>query len=348
MEHRVAAIPPAGSAPQRVSVVIPLLDEEAVLPELLARLRALAAAETAYAWEFVLVDDGSRDGTPRLLAEAARDPRFKSVVLSRNFGHQQAISAGLDFAGGDAVAVIDGDLQDPPETISGMLRAWEKGADVVYAVRRSRQESFALRFAYRAFYRLLRWASQSEIQLDAGDCCVMDRRVVDVLQQLPDRSRFVRGLRAWVGFRQQPFPYDRAPRRAGEAKYTWSKLFLLAADGLVSFSEVPLRLVSWLGIALVSGSLLYAIVIALLSILPSWQNRPAGFATLIVAVAFLSGLQILVVSVIGEYVLRIFRETKQRPLYVVKEMQNLSGPARPPLGITPRARSSEPLREQEQ
>ena len=329
-----------------VSVVIPVYDEEAVLPELLARLRALAETEPALAWEFVLVDDGSRDATPRLLSEAGRDPRFKSIALSRNFGHQQAISAGLDFASGDVVAVIDGDLQDPPEILPEMLAAWERGADVVYAVRRTRQESMPLRFAYKAFYRLLRWASQSEIQLDAGDCCVMDRRVVDVLQQLPDRSRFVRGLRAWVGFRQEPFPYDRAPRRAGEAKYTWSKLFLLAADGLVSFSEVPLRLVSWLGIALVAGSLLYAIVIALLSILPGWENRPPGFATLIVAVSFLSGLQILVVSVIGEYVIRIFRESKRRPLYVVAETKNLAGPARPPLGILPR--ESALAREQEQ
>jgi len=330
-----------------VSVAIPVYDEEAVLPELLARLRALAETEPALVWEFILVDDGSRDATPRLLAEAARDPRFKSISLSRNFGHQQAISAGLDFAGGDAIAVIDGDLQDPPELIAEMLRVWERGADVVYAVRRTRQESLALRLAYKAFYRLLRWASASEIQLDAGDCCVMDRRVVDALQQLPDRSRFVRGLRAWVGFRQEPFPYDRAPRRAGQAKYTWSKLFLLAADGLVSFSEVPLRLVTWLGITLVGGGLLYAVVIALLSILPSWQTRPPGFATLIVAVAFLSGLQILVTSVIGEYVIRIFRESKGRPLYVVKETHNLAGPARPPLGILPRHESGLAREEQQ-
>ena len=333
---------------RHVSVVVPLLDEEAVLPELLARLRGLADANPGYAWEFVLVDDGSRDATPRLLAEATRDPRFKCIALSRNFGHQPAISAGLDYAEGDVVAVIDGDLQDPPEILPEMLAAWQRGADVVYAVRKTRQESLPLRLTYKAFYRLLRWASQSEIQLDAGDCCVMDRRVVDVLQQIPDRSRFVRGLRAWVGFRQEPYSYDRAPRQAGAAKYTWSKLFLLAADGLVSFSEVPLRLASWLGIALVSGSLLYAIVIALLSILPSWQNRPAGFATLIVALAFLSGLQILVMSVLGEYVIRIFRETKQRPLYVVKETHNLAGPARPPLGIAPRSHGSALAREEQQ
>src|SRR5262245_3283765 len=320
---------------RRISVVIPLYDEEAVLPELLARLRALADGEPALAWEFVLVDDGSRDATPRLLAEATGDPRFKGIALSRNFGHQPAISAGLDYAEGDVVAVIDGDLQDPPEMIPEMLRGWERGIDVVYAVRRSRKESLPLRIAYKTFYRVLRWASQSEIHLDAGDCCVMDRRVVDVLQQLPDRSRFLRGLRAWVGFRQEPFPYDRAPRRAGDAKYTWSKLFLLAADGLVSFSEVPLRLVTWLGLALVAGSALYAIVVALLSILPSWPNRPIGFATLIVALAFLSGLQILVVSVVGEYVIRIFRETKGRPLYVVRELHNLAGPVRPPLGVAP-------------
>jgi dolichol-phosphate mannosyltransferase len=330
-----------------VSVVIPLYDEEAVLPELLTRLRGLSEAEPGYRWDFILVDDGSSDATPRLLSEAAADPRFKSVLLSRNFGHQQAISAGLDFADGDAVAVIDGDLQDPPEILPDMLRMWEHGADVVYAVRRTRQESLPRRLLYQAFYRLLRWASRTDIQLDAGDCCVMDRRVVDVLQRLPDRSRFVRGLRAWLGFRQEPFYYDREPRRAGDAKYTWSKLLVLAADGLVSFSEVPLRLASWLGIVLVAGSLVYAIVVALLAILPSWQNRPPGFATLIVGMAFLAGLQILVVSVIGEYVIRIFRETKGRPLYVVKQTHNLDGPARPPLGITPDTRTSPPAREQQ-
>jgi dolichol-phosphate mannosyltransferase len=330
---------------QLVSVVIPLYDEEAVLPELLARLRGLSEAAPGYQWDFILVDDGSTDATARLLSEAAIDPRFKSVLLSRNFGHQQAISAGLDFAEGDAVAVIDGDLQDPPEILPDMLRKWEGGADVVYAVRRTRQESLLRRLVYQAFYRLLRWASRTDIQLDAGDCCVMDRRVVDVLQQLPDRSRFVRGLRAWLGFRQEPFHYDREPRRAGDAKYTWSKLLVLAADGLVSFSEMPLRLATWLGIVLVAGSLLYSIVVALLAILPSWQNRPPGFATLIVGMAFLAGLQILVVSVIGEYVIRIFRETKGRPVYVVKETHNLAGPARPPLGITPKARRSITTRE---
>jgi len=326
--------------PRRISVVVPLLDEEEVLPELLLRLRALADAEPDVEWEFLLVDDGSTDGTPGLLTRATRDPRFKTIVLSRNFGHQETITAGLDFASGDVVVVIDGDLQDPPEMIPGMLRVWGRGADVVYAVRTSRRESLPLRLAYKAFYRLLRWASHSEIQLDAGDCCVMDRCVVDVLQQIPDRSRFIRGLRAWVGFRQEPFPYDRAPRLAGETKYTWSRLFLLAANGLVSFSEVPLRFVTWLGLMLVSGSLLYAIVAALLSILPSWRNRPAGFATLLVALTFLSGLQILVVSVIGEYVIRIFRESKRRPLYVVKETRNLAGPARPPLGVTGRRDSA--------
>jgi dolichol-phosphate mannosyltransferase len=329
-----------GRRPRGVSVVVPLLDEAEVLPELLSRLRALSDAEPHVDWEFLLVDDGSSDGTPALVAQATRDRRFKSIVLSRNFGHQEAISAGLDFASGDVVVVIDGDLQDPPEMIPGMLGIWGRGADVVYAVRTSRHESFPLRVAYKAFYRLLRWASHSEIQLDAGDCCAMDRRVVDVLQQVPDRSRFIRGLRAWVGFRQEPFPYDRAPRLAGEPKYTWSRLFLLAADGLVSFSEVPLRLVTWLGLVLVAGSSLYAIAVALLSVLPSWRNRPVGFATLFVALTFLSGLQILVVSVLGEYVIRVFRESKRRPLYVVKETRNLTGPSRPPLGVTGRRESA--------
>jgi dolichol-phosphate mannosyltransferase len=305
-----------------ISVVVPLFNEEEVVPLLLQRLAALAEREKGYAWQFVLVDDGSRDQTLPLLRDVTeQDERFSVISLSRNFGHQPAITAGLDFSEGDAVATIDGDLQDPPEMIPEMLKLWEEGADVVYAVKRSRKESPLKRAAYRLFYRALRKASSIDIPLDAGDCSVMDRKVVEVLRLLPDRSRFLRGLRAWVGFRQVPYFYDREMRQAGEPKYTIRKLFLLALDGMVSFSEAPLRLGIWLGAVLISVSLAYAFFMAVWSIV-SWETRAPGFATVLVVMSFLSGVQLLIVSLLGEYVLRIFSESKGRPLYVVKERLN--------------------------
>lgn len=302
-----------------VSVVVPLFNEEEVVPLLLERLAAVADRERECAWEFVLVDDGSRDGTLAALREAARrEPRFRVISLSRNFGHQPAITAGLDFAEGDVMAVIDGDLQDPPEMIPEMLQVWSQGADVVYAVKRSRKESLVLRGAYRLFYRLLRKSANIEIPLDAGDFAVMDRRVVDVLAAIPDRSRFIRGLRAWVGFRQVPFPYDRDSRQAGRPKYDLRRLLLLALDGLVSFSEAPLRLGLWLGAAMISLSFLYALVMLVWSIV-TWETRAPGFATVLLAISFVGGVQLLILSLLGEYVLRVFGESKRRPIYVVKE-----------------------------
>jgi dolichol-phosphate mannosyltransferase len=334
-------------SPPLVSVIAPILNEEQVLPELLARLRALRDAHPELRFEFLLVDDGSTDRTPELLrAAAAADPDLKVIALSRNFGHQQAISAGLDFARGDVAAVIDADLQDPPEMIPGMLELWRQGADVVYAVRRSRQEPLLLRGLYRLFYRLLRWSAHIEIQLDAGDCCLLDRRVLEVLKQIPDRSRFLRGLRAWVGFDQRPYLYDRAPRGAGTPKYTYRKLVSLALDGLISFSELPLRLGTWVGVALVAASGLYAVVAGVVSII-SWESRPRGFATLAIALTFLSGVQLVVISLLGEYVLRVFNESKRRPLYVVKQVQNLGDRPEPPiLGVVaPPASALRPGRE---
>ncbi len=311
-----------------VSVIVPLFNEEEVVSRLLQRLAALGERESGHAWEFVLVDDGSQDGTlPALREVARRDERFRVISLSRNFGHQPAITAGLDFSRGDVVAVIDGDLQDPPEIIPEMLKLWEQGADVVYAVKRSRQESALLRAAYRLFYRLLRRASNIEMPLDAGDCSLMDRRVVEVLASLPDRSRFVRGLRAWVGFRQVPYLYDRDVRQAGRPKYTVRKLFVLALDGLVSFSEAPLRLGMLLGAALISLSLVYALVMLVWSI-ATWETRAPGFATVLMVMSFLGGVQLLILSLLAEYLLRIFSESKGRPLYVVKERLNAAAPSR--------------------
>ncbi|MCP3985197.1 MAG: glycosyltransferase family 2 protein [bacterium] len=320
--------PVATRHPKCVSVVVPVFNEQDVLPKLIERLQAVADAAAGHRWQFVLVDDGSSDGTLPLLREAAgRDDRIHVISLSRNFGHQVAISAGLDFSEGDAVAIIDGDLQDPPEMIPEMLKLWADGADVVYAVKRSRQESLAKRTAYKLFYRLLRRASNIEIPIDSGDCSVMDRKVVDVLGSLPDRSRFVRGLRAWVGFHQVPYYYDRDSRQAGEPKYTIRRLVLLALDGMVSFSEAPLRVGIWIGGMLIAASLAYALFASVWAIV-TWETRAPGFATVLFVLSFLSGVQLLIMSLLGEYVLRIFSESKGRPLYVVKARFNRSEASR--------------------
>ena len=235
--------------PPVLSVVVPLFDEQATLAELHRRLdRVLGPRVDRY--EIIFVDDGSRDGTPALLdALAETDPRVRPIHLSRNFGHQAAVSAGLDHARGDAVIVLDGDLQDPPEVIPQLVDLWRAGHDVVYAVRVNRKEGPLRRAGYWAFYRLLRALSDIEMPLDSGDFCLMDRKVVDVLRHLPERLRFLRGLRAFAGFRQVGLRYDRAGRAAGASKYSTRALVRLAVDGLVSFSSYPLRLVTYLGIA---------------------------------------------------------------------------------------------------
>jgi len=306
-----------------VSVIIPVYNEEQVIDELLSRILSLCTIHSVYHWEIIFIDDGSNDQTLQLLNGAAvKDSRIKIVQLSRNFGQQEAITAGIDFSSGDVVAIIDGDLQDPPEMIPEMLELWENGADVVYAVRQNRKESYLKRFLYSAYYRLLKWSADIKIPLDSGDCCVMDKKVVKVLTKIPDRSRYLRGLRAWVGFQQVPFRYERQRRRAGTAKYTYRKLFLLALDGMISFSEMPLRLGMLIGLLLVILSLAYAIFLVIWAIC-SWETRPKGFATIMMALSFLSGIQLLVMSLLGEYIIRIFKESKTRPLYVVTRTMNL-------------------------
>ena len=297
------------------SVVVPLFNEEANLGSLHARLSdALSALAAPY--ELVFVDDGSLDGTPALLERLARsDPRLVVVRLSRNFGHQAAVSAGLDHATGRAVVVMDGDLQDPPEVLPEFVRRWRQGYDVVYAVRRSRKEGLAKRFGYFAFYRILRAVSDLDIPLDSGDFCLMDRRVVDALKSLPERSRFVRGLRTFVGFRQVGVEYERAARESGEPKYTFRALAGLAIDGVVSFSSYPLRLVTYLGIGTAS----------LAALMMGWvfldafvhQTAPRGWASVVVTVLFMGSIQMIGLGIVGEYLRLIFLETKGRPSYIV-------------------------------
>jgi dolichol-phosphate mannosyltransferase len=301
-----------------VGMVIPCYNEEDVIPQLVEEIKVFAS-KLDLPCRFLFVDDGSRDRTVELISEACQgDSRFGYISFSRNFGHQTAVSAGLRHAEGDIVAVIDADLQDPPEVIVEMIRLWRQGYDVIYGVRRNRKEHVLLRVAYTLFYRLLKGIAHTEIPLDAGDFSLMDRKVVDHINRMPEHNRFVRGLRGWVGFRQIGLPYERAERQAGAPKYNLVRLSKLALDGLISFSSVPLRLAAWVGAVssvLGFGLLIWAFVSAFVL-----KNPPPGWASLAVMLLFFGGVQLLILGAIGEYIGRIFEEVKRRPLYVVREV----------------------------
>jgi polyisoprenyl-phosphate glycosyltransferase len=300
-----------------LSVVIPIYNEQATLSELYRRLtRVLSENLAELAYEIVFVNDGSTDGSIQILSVLhADDPAVKVVNLSRNFGHQAALTAGLDYAKGDAVICMDGDVQDPPEIIPTLVARWRDGNDVVYAVRKLRKEGFIKRGCYAAFYRLLRRLSMVSIPLDAGDFALMDRRVVDCLKTLPERSRFIRGLRTWVGFRQTGVEYEREKRYAGTPKYTWPKLVHLAVNGLLSFSALPLRMATAVGFMISFCSLL-GIIVALYLKLFTDQAIPGWTAT-VIPMLVLGGIQLLSIGILGEYIAQIFDEVKRRPLYLV-------------------------------
>jgi glycosyltransferase involved in cell wall biosynthesis len=301
-----------------LSIVIPVYGEEDNLPVLYTRLtKVMAEAEPNY--EVVFVDDGSRDRSADLLHNlAAHDRHLIVVELSRNFGHQVAISAGLDYARGDAVIVMDADLQDPPEVLPQFIAKWREGHDVVYAIRERRKESWFKRSMYTLFYRLLKRIASIDIPLDSGDFCLMDRRVVEILNGMPERNRFVRGIRSWVGLDQIGLEYERQARYAGQVKYSYRRLIYLALDGLISFSFVPLRMITIMGFVVSIISILLAIGYTIQKL--TIGLSPPGFATTVVAIFFLAGIQLITIGVIGEYVGRIFEEVKRRPLYVVRRV----------------------------
>jgi polyisoprenyl-phosphate glycosyltransferase len=309
----------------RLTIAIPLFNEAEVLPELLRRTGAVLDGIPGGPHEIVIVDDGSRDATPRLLEmAAAADPRLVVVTFSRNFGHQAAFSAALDYASGDAVVLMDGDLQDPPEMVVEFLRYHQdEGYDVVYAQRVQRKESWLKRASYFVFYRLALRLADLDLPLDAGDFGLMSRRVVDELRALPERNRYLRGLRTWAGFRQIGVPVARDARAAGTSKYSILKLMRLASDGIFAFSTIPLRLAALAGAGAIVLSVIFAIyaVIAKLVL----HRSPAGFTALTILVTFLSGVNIFFVGIIGEYVGRIYEEVKARPVYVVARVQRRSG-----------------------
>ena len=300
----------------RVSVAIPLHNEETGVAELLRRVGAVLDTIDGGPHEIVLVDDGSHDRTLELLEHAARtDERLVVVALSRNFGHQAALSAALDFVTGDVVIAMDGDLQDRPEAIPAMLAKFREGYDVVYAQRTKRKEPWHLRLSYFLFYRLLASLADSRLPLDAGDFSLMSRRVVAELRAAPEHNRYLRGLRSWVGFRQTGVLVERDERYSGVSQYGPLKLLKLASDGLFSFSIVPLRAAAILGLVaiLVSGSFSVYTLYAKLVL----HQAPRGFTSLMLFMSFLSGVHLFFLGVIGEYVGRIYQETKRRPLYVV-------------------------------
>ena len=281
--------------------------------------------ETSCRFEVLYVDDGSRDGTFALLQDfQAAEPWVRVVALSRNFGHQIAVTAGLEHAAGHGVAVMDADLQDPPEVIPRMLERWRDGVDVAYGMRRKRHgESVFKRWSAGLFYRLMAALSDTAISLDTGDFRLMDRRVVDAFLAMPERDRFVRGMVAWTGFRQEPVLYDRQARLAGETGYTMKKMVSLAVSGIFSFSTVPLRVATWVGLTASGLSLLgiiYALVVRLFT--EEWVR---GWALLLIGVMFLGGVQLTVLGIFGEYLGRIYRKVKGRPLYLVR--QRLGFPA---------------------
>jgi dolichol-phosphate mannosyltransferase len=304
----------------RVSVTVPVYNEEAVIPLLLQRVKAVLDSLPGGPHELVLVDDGSSDRTLELLMDAAeQDSRVVVVGLSRNFGHQTALVAGLDHVSGDAVVLMDGDLQDPPEAIPTLLDWYGKGYDVVYVQRINRKESWVLRFCYYVFYRLMAALSSTELPVDAGDFGLMSRRVVDEIRKMPEHHRYLRGLRKWVGFRQIGVPIERSARHAGRTKYSPLKLLKLASDGIFAFSIVPLRAAAILGIVAIGVSTLFSLYSLYARF---WLHSPQGFTALVLVITFLSGINLFFLGIIGEYVGRVYEETKARPHYVVRTSVN--------------------------
>ena len=299
-----------------LSVVVPCYNEEEVIATTHRRLSAALSQLAGLDFEIVYVDDGSRDGTALILEGlAAADESVRIVKLSRNFGHQIAMTAGLEHTSGDAVVVIDADLQDPPEVIPELVARWRDGNDVVYAVRTDREGESAFKLATaKGFYRLLNMLSDTEVPVDTGDFRLMDRRAVDALLTMPEKDRFVRGMVSWIGFQQVAVPYARARREAGVSKYPLLKMLAFALDGVVSFSFAPLRLATWLGFAasgLAALGIVYTLVVWIVG------STVHGWTTLSVAVLALGGLQLISLGIMGEYIGRIYREVKHRPLYLV-------------------------------
>ena len=302
-----------------ISIIVPLYNEEDVFETLIQRLTHVI--DTAkFQCEVVLINDGSTDNTAELINLTCRkDNRFSGVLLSRNHGHQLAVSAGLSYSRGKKGAmIIDGDLQDPPELINEFYNLLIDGYDVVYAIRKNRKESFFKKSAYSVYYRLQKKISSFNIPIDSGDFSMLSRRVVDTIVSMPEQSRYLRGMRAWVGYKQIGFEYDRDERHAGETKYSWSKLFELAFNGIFNFSDFPVKIITRLGFFTVLFSLIYFLYNIYRKIY--YNDVPQGFTATILAIILFSGVQMISLGLIGEYVLRIYNQVRNRPLFVVDKI----------------------------
>lgn len=310
---------------RRISVAVPVHNEQDVLPQLFERLDRVLASIPGGPHEMVFVDDGSRDGSLALLeAKARADNRVVVVSLSRNFGHQTAVSAALDHVTGDAVLVIDADLQDPPESLPMLLEKFDEGFDVVYVRRVNRKEAWYKRVLYHLAYRLIAGLSEIQIPVDAGDFAVLSARVVQKLSALPERQRYLRGLRSWVGFKQAGVFVEREARAGGETKYTYAKLLRLAFDGAFAFSTVPLRLTAMVGLLAVTGSALFGLYALYVKLI--LHESPQGFTAVLLMLTFLGGAILISLWIVGEYVGRIYEEVKHRPLYVIDRVMRGGAP----------------------
>lgn len=299
------------------SLIIPVFNEEATLKDLYKRVKAVLNKQKG-SYELIFINDGSIDGTFDILRSLhKKDTSVKIISFSRNFGHQTAVTAGLNFAKGKAVAILDADLQDPPEVLPKFFSKLNEGYDVVYAIRINRKENFFKRASYRLFYRLLHKVANIAIPLDSGDFCVMSRRAVEAINSIPERNRFVRGLRSWIGFRQIGITYERQSRYAGVSKYTLPKMLKLAFDGIFSFSYAPLQIMFYGGLLSLFLSIFGVIIAIYLRFFTSAYSQVPGFATTIILVMFIGGLQLFSIGVMGEYMRRLYDEIKQRPQYII-------------------------------
>ena len=309
---------------KKISVVIPMYYEEDVANECYNRTKKVLNGLENYDYEIIFVNDGSKDKTLPILKEiATKDEKAKVISFSRNFGHQAAVTAGLKFVTGDCILIIDSDMQDPPELLVDMLKLWEDGNEVIYAKRKTRkgESKFKLMTA-KMFYKILNNLSDVEIPKDTGDFRLVDRKVVDVINSMPEHNKFLRGLFSWVGFKQEPIEYERQERFAGKTKYPLKKMLKLASDGIISFSTKPLKVIGGIGIASIFISFIL-LIYAILSYIFKWNNLASGWTSLMVAITFFAGVQLVSIWMISEYIARIYDDTKQRPEYIINEKINI-------------------------
>ena len=309
---------------KKISVIIPMYYEEEVAEECYKRMTSVLQNIENYDYEIICINDGSRDKTLSILENLAiRDKRLKVLSFSRNFGHQCAVTAGLKYVTGDAIVIIDADLQDPPELIPEMLKLWEAGNDVIYGKRKTRDgESVFKLFTAKIFYKTLNALSDVEIPKDTGDFRLVDRKVVDTINSLPEHNKFLRGLFSWVGYKQIPFQYDSKERFAGKTKYPLKKMLKLASDGIISFSTKPLKIVGGLGILSIVISFIL-LIYALISYIFKLNNLSAGWTSLMLGITFFAGVQLLSLWIMSEYIARIYDESKNRPQYIIEKKINI-------------------------